>query len=387
MATNYQMHSIVNRFDQYHHLAEKREEWSRFSDQCATASPFCHPGVWLGWLETFREFDPVVYELRDGSELKALLPLYRDGATLHMAGGDHIDYQDIAAVSDAAAAALVFAVVEEAGREGSTLTFGKVAEHSRLRKALEDGKLSGVASIKSRYWSLCPTSTFDLRGPGRFLESLSSRQRKDYKSASKKISEAYPEHVIEHRFGKEIDHEYLAVAATLHQANQYRKKGKSVFADRDFMVFLERQASSGAPMFLSMMRDARGGPAMAFIMGYFGNDTCYYYITSYDGRIAALSPGRCLLVEVLKYCADRVEGGTLTLDLLSGEDGYKSRWATSFYEVARFQVIPKRISNLPRMAAYSVVYGLKSAKNRVLKWRAGGETLGGLKHDPPALTS
>ena len=89
------------------------------------------------------------------------------------------------------------------------------------------------------------------------------------------------------------------------------------------MAFLEKQASFGAPIFLSMMRDAPGGPAMAFIMGYFGNDTCYYYITSYDGRIAALSPGRCLLVEVLKYCADRVAGGKLTLDLLSGEDGYK----------------------------------------------------------------
>jgi hypothetical protein len=66
--------------------------------------------------------------------------------------------------------------------------------------------------------------------------------------------------------------------------------------------------------------------------------------------------------------------------MLSGEEAYKSRWAKTFYEVSCIQVIPKLLINLPRVAAFSAVYGLKTAKNR-LRDRLVGERLGKLVHE------
>jgi len=375
------------RYDDPARLEEHRDEWIAFADNCPLAAPFCHPRVWLAWLAIFIEFDPVVYELRRGPELVGLLPLYREGTSLHLATDEHLDYQDIAAVSDDDAVDLLTAVVGSEGKAGHTLTFEKVAEHSRLHSALASPRLAGVATVRDRYWSMCPFTNFEVKGPGRFLESLSSRQRKDHKAASRRLRESYPDYVIEHACGPAIDAAALEMAARLHRENQYRKKGESVFTDRDFPAFLERQSAHDAPLMLSMMRPHPGGEALAFNLGYFRDETFHYYITAYDGAIAALSPGRVLLVETLAHCADRVPDGKLRFDLLSGEESYKSRWATSFYEVSRYQVIPRRLANLPRVAAYSAVYSLKGAKNRLIKWRSGGERIPGLEHEPPVLAS
>jgi len=375
----------VHRYDQAAQLGKHRDEWIEFADRCALAAPFCHPKVWLAWLAIFIEYDPIVYELRQGLELRALLPLYKQGSTLHLATDEHLDYQDIVANSDRDATTLLAAVIEQEGKKGHSLCFEKVAEHSRLHRALASPALTEVAAIRGRFWSICPSTTLELRGPGRFLESLSSRQRKDFKAAARRIRETYPDHVIEHRLGTEIDARDLEIAAALHRDNQYRKKGDSVFTDRDFAAFLERQASLEAPLLLSTLKNKPGGEALAFNLGYVSDDTYYYYITAYDGNIAALSPGRVLLIKTLGHCADRITGSKLRFDLLSGEESYKSRWATAFYEVARYQVIPKRLTNLPRVAAYSAVYSLKTAKNRLMRWRSGGERLPGLDHEPPVL--
>lgn len=373
----------LHRYDQPHQLEERREEWIRFGDRCSLAAPFCHPRVWTAWMAHFARGKPVVYELRDGDELVALLPLYLQRSTLHLASDKHLDYQDIAALTDEDAAELLAAVAERNGRKGYSLTFEKVAEHSRLHQALASARLAEVAALRSRYWSTCPFTSFDVPGPGKFSGALSSRQRKNFKAARRRLHEACPQHVVEHEFGVAVQRSSLEHAAALHLGNQYRKKGESVFGDRDFTGFLERQASSGAPLMLSTLREKPGGRALAFALGYFAGDTYYYYLTAYDGSSAELSPGRVLLIEVLAHCADRITGAKLRFDLLCGEEPYKCRWATSFYEVTRFQVIPRRLSHLPKLAIYTAIYSLKQAKNRLHKWRTGGGYLPGLRHKPP----
>lgn len=379
------MPRAVYRTDAHPIMGEKRVEWTAFSKGCSLAAPFCHPHVWMSWLEAFPDFEPVIYELRDGNELLAILPLYLEGTTLRPATGPHIDYQDIAAVSDEAAVELLVAVIQEAGERGLMLTFDKVAEHSRLRVAIDDVRVAGLASVQRRYWSLCPSATVEIRGPGRFLESFSSNRRRDFTVASRRIKEAFPDHVIEHHFGSGIDSALLSEAEKLHRENQYRREGESVFTDHRFTRFLVNQAGADAPLLLSMIRARPGGEPMAFILGYFAENSYFYYITAYDGAFVSLSPGKRLFIDTLSYCADRVGEGKLRYDLLSGEENYKSRWANSFYEVERIQVIPKRLANLPRVAAYSALYTLKSAKNRLLKWKAGGERVAGLQHEPPVL--
>lgn len=381
----YELHCI----DQFEEIAKRRDDWFRLASEQAVVAPFCRPEAWLGWLETFLEYEPLVFELRDESgQLRAVLPLYENGLKLRVATDDHLDYQDILADSNESAVQLLKRIIETERGEGFSLTFGKVAEHSRLHAALHDERLESIASIQGRYWSICPATQFAVPESREFLPALSSRQRKDYRASTRRTADAFPDHVVEARWGKEIQPSEIEAAGQLHQANQYRKEGDSVFADPGFADFLKRQAEREVPLLLTTLRERPNGAPIAFSLGYFARDTYYYYMTTYEGRHSELSPGRKIMIDSLIECAKRLEGNTLRFDMLSGEESYKSRWAKSFYQVNRFQVIPKRLGNLPRMAAYSTVYGLKEAKNR---WRSrlgvGDRITEALEHERPILPS
>lgn len=381
------MVSKIRRLDDIDHCRARQAEWGQFTGRCALASPFCRAEVWMAWYEAFPEFSPVVYEMWEEGRLVALLPLFRHGSSLHPATEPHLDYQDIAAESVDAAFALVGAIIEREGAAGLSMTFGKVAEHSRLFSVLNDPRLGLSASVQRRYWSVCPNTGFRLSTPGILSSALTARQRKDYHNATRRIQAALPEHEIEHCLGSQIDAGAIEAAARLHLSSQYRRKGDSVFADPGFTDYLRRQASSDLPLVLSLLRTRADGEIVAFNLGYFTGGTYYYYLTAFDSEHGTLSPGRKLLIDTLDYCARRLDGDFLRFDLLSGEEAYKARWATAFYEVWRFQVIPRKLGNLPRMAAYRTLYGLKSAKNWCRGQLAAGERPAALEHERPALTS
>jgi CelD/BcsL family acetyltransferase involved in cellulose biosynthesis len=376
----HQFHRI-ERLDQ---IEAHRDEWVRFATQCPLAAPFCSPLIWIPWLEAFPEHPPVVFELRRDGQLAALLPMYRDGQRLEVATAPHLDYQDIAAVDPEAAVALILEIIESEGQNGVTITFAKVADHSLLTATLRDPRIAAQAHLQSRYWSVCPTVSYALRDPDDFLQSVTPRQRKDYRSAGRRLRQAAPAQVVEHRRGRGIDAGMIAAAADLHVENQHRKKGDSVFARQAFSRFLEGQTAADAPICLSLLREREGGPLLAFSLGYFSGDTYFYYLTAYSGQHADCSPGRWLLVDTLRHWSAHTRGGRLRLDLLCGDESYKSRWATGFYEVSRVQLIPKRLGNLPRAVAYTAVYGLKNAKNR-LRNRVTGPPLRGLEPEHPIL--
>jgi len=351
---------VVSRHD---HLAARRTEWCALADRSPLTPPFCRPEVWLPWYEAHPALAPAVYELRRGGTAVAVLPMVREGSLLRMAADEYLDYQDFVAGSREDASALMDRILLLEGASASVLSFRKVSEHSLLGAVLEDPSLAEAASIRSRPWSICPTVSFPL-SPGRdLLECLPQRHRRNHRNADRRLSEGFPRCRARHWSGASIPPEAIAAAGDLHQANQYRKKGPSIFEQPQFRTFLDSQIADDAPLCLSVLETSEGGSLLAFTLGYFGRDTYHYYLTSYDGRHAEFSPGRWLLVETLRVQAKRVTGGVLRFDLLSGEESYKSRWAKSFYCVARKQVIPKRIDRLPRLAACSAIYGLKGAKN------------------------
>lgn len=373
----------ICRLDQ---ITNHLDEWLEFSNRVNLKAPFCQPETWISWMEVYREFEPMVFELRRADKLIALLPMYRKGRALHMACHDLLDYQEIAAHSVSDAVELILRVIASEGENGMSLSFGKVSEHSLLSAALHDPALRKIASVQSRYQSICSTVTYAINGPRGVLDALSSRQRKDHNAAGRKLAAEFPEHVVEHNSGTEIDATRLSAIGRLHQESQIRKSGTSIFADLRFGEFIQRQAESGAPIRVSILWDRPDGEPLAFNVAYFSGDTFYYYLTAYSGRHAHLSCGRWLLVESLRHASSQMDGDFIRFDLLSGEDAYKSRWAKSFYEVSRFQVIPKSLANLPRLAAYSAVYQLKGVKNR-LRSRLGVDRLTSLEHEDVALPS
>jgi CelD/BcsL family acetyltransferase involved in cellulose biosynthesis len=288
-----------------------------------------------------------------------------------MAASPHLDYQDIAATDTESAVRAILAVAGKEEVASSTVIFPKVASGSRLDRALADPRIATSTHQESRYWSRCSVASI-ATGPGRdFFSAIPARQRKDYRNASRRIAEAHPGNRVEHHGPGNFSPGLLDEIADLHRANQYRKKGDSVFADPSYLDFLKEQAVSGSPLCLSLLRESTAGPLMAFHLGYFARETFYYYLTSYGAAHAHLSPGRWLLVDALRHWQER-SGSSLRFDILCGEEEYKSRWTYEGYEVNRVVLIPKKLTNLPRILAYSAVYSLKNAKNRHLLGRNGG---------------
>lgn len=365
------MSAFLHLFDHLDQIEAMAGEWMAFSKRCRLAAPFCGPLAWIAWFRAHPGLQPAVYEWREAGELRALVPLYRRGHRLEMAASPHLDYQDVAATDTDTAVSALLAI---ATREGwsSSLVFPKVAAGSRLEGALEDPRIAAGTHHEARYWSFCTVANLTSSSDRDFFQAIPARQRKDYRNATRRIAEAFPGHVVEHHGPGQFPAELIDEIAILHRANQYRKKGESVFADPAYLRFLKEQAGSPVPLCLSLIRESTGGPLMAFHLGYFSGGTFYYYVTSYGAGYGHLSPGRWLLVDALRHWHAHSGGGALRLDLLCGEEDYKSRWSTEGYEVSRVVLIPKRLLNLPRILAYSAVYGLKNAKNRHLLGRHSG---------------
>lgn len=343
-------------------------EWCAFADACRLVAPFCHPNVWGPWLLAQREGEPAVYEWRERGELRALIPMRRQGRVLEMAGGDHLDYQDIAALSVEDAIAALCAVVENERFRSATIVFSKVAEGSLLAAATGSARLAALGYLEERYWSRCLVAELPQGSGGDFSQLLSARQRKDYRNAARRIAEALPDHEVEHLGPGGFDPQLIEEIGALHQASQYRKSGPSVFQEAAYRRFLQSLTSSGAPLCLSLLRERPQGALVAFHLAYFSQDTFFHYLTAYADAQAKLSPGRWLLVDALRHWHERARRG-LRYDMLCGEEAYKSRWPANPYFVSKIVLLPKRLANLPRLLAYSAVYSLKNAKNRHLLHR------------------
>lgn len=341
-------------------------DWASFSARCKLVAPFCEVGVWASWLRSHPHLEPGVYEWPKGGERRALLPFFRRGNRLEMATGPHLDYQDIPALDLESTVTALLAVIARESHRCGTVVFPKVAAHSRLAEALDDPRVGAVAHFEQRFWSRCPFATIP-KLPGKdFLASLPARHRKDFRNADRRLHEAFPELVEEHHGPGHFPGKLIEEVADLHRRNQYRKAGSSVCENPAFVDFPKDQAGSGSGLSLSLVRPAPGTAPIAFNLGYFAGGTYHYYLTSYSGEHARLSPGRWLLVATPGHWHERVEGPALRFDMHCGEEEYKSRWPVSSYEVSRVVLIPRRVVNLPRILAYSAVYGLKNAKNRRL---------------------
>lgn len=366
-------------------LSFRVAEWVAFSRLHGGSAPFTGPETWVSWLETHPLVEPAIFELRNETGLLAVLPMYREGRVYRMAADKDLDYQDLTANSPDSAVELLARVIETYTREGFTFTFSKVAEGTRLHAALIHPRIPQVGAVSKRYWSSCPTATFRWEKGDEFHSALSSRQRKDHKSASRRLKEVFPNSFVEHLGEEVIPFEKILAVAKLHRENQHRKGGRSIFADEEFLRFLRRQSENGAFLRLSILWEKEGGAPLAFAVGYFKEHTFYYYLTSYDGRQSELSVGRLLMVETLVHRATACQANVLRLDMLCGLEPYKSRWAKSYYDVLKFQILPKSFAYLPQRAVYVTVYGLKSVKERVLQC-LGRDGVADLEHEAIGLT-
>jgi len=350
-------------------IGECLAEWTRLHESQQDGLPsvpsFAGPVVWLAWLEAFPEIEPAILELRDESGLRAVLPLYVDGFCLRLIGDEHLDYQDLLADGHEAAARLLQEALRIAAAQKRILSFRKIAEGSWIISALHNGYWLKDAVMIQRYWGTCPTATFDSGSAGQFLTGLSRNKKSAHRYATNKLKENFPNSYFEILGDAPIPEQVFQEVARLHRENQHRKSGESIFCDSRYISFLEKQSAYGMPLRLSLLWEKPGGMLLGFILGYLERDTYSLYITSYQGAYHHLSPGRWLLVETLAHCADSTNGTTIRLDLLTGLEEYKRRWAESYYLLYRIQLIPRGFGGIPLRIGYGLLYTAKRIKERV----------------------
>ncbi|NIO19163.1 MAG: GNAT family N-acetyltransferase, partial [Candidatus Aenigmarchaeota archaeon] len=68
-----------------------------------------------------------------------------------------------------------------------------------------------------------------------------------------------------------------------------------------------------------------GTELMSYIIGFVYNNIFYYWLLGYAPTFSVCSPGRLLLVHVLRCCFNEK---IVEFDFMRGEEKYKQHWAT-----------------------------------------------------------
>jgi CelD/BcsL family acetyltransferase involved in cellulose biosynthesis len=365
---------LITTFSTLESAVNRLAAWTQFAELelSSPLPPFFTPLTWIAWYLAHPNSRPLIFELKNESgEIQALFPAYRSGNRVQLVTDQHLDYQDILAVSETRGVELFSEVVQYCTQENLTLELAKISESSALYRIIRNPEIKAIASVESRFWSSCPFCEFPVpenrnHGGADLLSQLSKKRRKNFKAAASRLRKEFPNYELSHLKGEEIKQGLPEIAA-VHSRNQFRKDGESVFLQPGFLEFLENQAAAGNGLTLSILRTEAEGEIIAFNLGYFSENTYFYYIPSYEGKYSHLSPGSWLLIETLRhhYQSARPEHGPFTFDLLSGAESYKKNWSTESYQIYRALVFPKKINFLPRWFGFWAVYQLKGLKNRI----------------------
>jgi CelD/BcsL family acetyltransferase involved in cellulose biosynthesis len=108
----------------------------------------------------------------------------------------------------------------------------------------------------------------------------------------------------------------------------------SVFAKPGAAAFFRRLAELGAEagnLHLSSLHC--GEQIVATHLGFVHADTFYWYMPSYDGAFAQVSPGRVMMMKCIGWAIDN---GLGEFDFLRGEEDYKNSFANGTRDLAHF---------------------------------------------------
>lgn len=330
----------VEIFEKIERVSELAEDWKRLAREEPAFQSYGWNIAWAKHFKTEGEF-LAIFVLRRNRTVVGILPCYRKGRDLRLLGDTTCDFQDAIAESDSDAAKLLRAAFAIAAKRGERFHFIKLSERGRLHRLVTElGESPGVTVFHKRY-GRCPW--FELGGSAEeSLAMLKSSVRKRIRRALRRLDDLAPGHAYVIAQDAEASSEDIERIGRLHQRNQHRKSGDSIFADPRFCRFLvDVAASEDAGMRILEIRNAKG-ETVAFDLGFEKADRFQAYLGTYDEPYSVASPGMCLLhwqMDVLPM------QGTRVFDFLCGEEEYKFDYATDCYRIDSVRVFPPGIGN------------------------------------------
>ncbi len=321
-------------------IAGLRDDWHRLLPKdSAPFSTFEWVSAWYHSFEGKCDEILIFVAVRDGRSI-AILPCYRDGRKIRLAGDITCDYQDLVAESQEDSLAAMNLIFDwlNTERPGSEFFFEKVSSRGFLMSALEEFSPddSGVLLFRKNYMP-CPCVTL----PGsleEYLLSIPRKPRSEFRRVVNRLEREMPDAAIEIWKGKDVVRGHLTKAANFH-VKHFRKGGDSPLADPRLIAMLHHIAGSEeVGLRVSVLRN--GDSLMAVDFGFCRGGSFYGYLTDFDETYSHLSPGRCLFVKRIDHWIH--EENITTLDLLGGGEKYKKGYTGGeFYQVSTIRILPR----------------------------------------------
>ena len=277
--------------------------------------------VW--WEEFGAGKDLFLLTLRRGSDLVAIVPLYRkhEGATkiLRFLGGiDLTDYlgpicslDDRDDVAEALVEWLAGTAVEwdEFDAHNMPVPFGfadylvERADNRGFAFSLEQEETSAVLPLP-RDWD-------------EYLESLDAKERRELKRKRRRLAREVPDATFRSATAETLEAD-LELFVDLHRGAEGHK---GHFMKPEIATFFARVARAFMPLgWLRLDFLEIGGRVVAATFGFQQGDKLYLYNSAYLPEVARLSPGVVLVSRLIEHA---IEHGLKTFDFLRGPERYK----------------------------------------------------------------
>jgi len=280
---------------------------------------FASEGWGRAWAETLGSSAELI-EVSAGGETALLAGRSREGfRVLRLAGGEHADYEEFAAVSADPEGLTVALERELAGDGWDALVLGHVPQGSATH--------SWVLSLRARGARVVPFGAsvgLPLASSWEQLEgSLRRKMVSDANRCRRKLGDEVGELRFERLRERDDMLETLEFIAARHRA-RFRAMGRpSMFDDPATLAFYRRVVERcGSDPRLHVSRLLAGERTAAAHLGFAMHDRWQYYLPAFDEELSRYSPARLLLFWLMQRA---IEAGAGFFDLGRGEVPYKAR--------------------------------------------------------------
>jgi len=338
-------------------------EWRRLASE--SASPFHTFGWNRAWYRHFggkKSRSMAVFVFRKNGVVVGILPCYRQGSELRLAGDDECDYQDILVEQDHLIPQMLMHLFSLLRKYHCDLHFACLSDKGRLHRYIDTTAVKlGYPHCSRQH---CPCPWFGMKGSGdEFLRNQKPRVRKRIRAALRRTDKIAPAYQCRIHQGSEITPDLIDRLADLHIRNQYRKKGASVFSNPDFRRFLlEASLREDTGLRIASLQTA-GGKLIAFDIGFERRKRFSVYIGSFEAEYSSCSPGTALLYHQIEEWTER---GMEIYDFLCGNESYKYDYAEGEYHTGCHRVFRKSWFNRARVVGLEAEVRCRRIAKKIL---------------------
>lgn len=260
---------------------------------------------------------PLLFELRDGGDTVALLPCYREGRAIRLAGDRVCDGQDVLAADETAAAAMIREALRWMRREapGAHLHFDRLSGEGTLHRTLRRGGIPQDFLFSET--PRPPRFRAESRGGlEAFLTSLPRTTNRDLRRRLRRLEREAASARVTVLRDYEVRVDALWNAAAFHSAH-FPNPRTSPFRDPRLIDLLGRVAKDPETGFQLAVLEHEG-ETLAVDFGFVRSGRYHGFLSGSDPARARLAPGECLfLLRIDRWVSQE---SVRTLDFPAGNE-------------------------------------------------------------------